>query len=135
MGNVVIWTRKQFMLGTFGALVTACGASRVGTPAAIPAGAPRSIAEIEAKVGGRVGVYALDTGTGRELAYRPDEPFAMCSTFKWVLAAAILARIDRAELSLDERVPYGASDLLEHAPTTREHVAEGLLYVGANRRS
>jgi beta-lactamase class A len=125
-----IWTRKQFLLGTFGALATACVPSRVAAPA-VPAGTPRSIAEIEARVGGRVGVFALYTGTGRQLAHRPDERFAMCSTFKWVLAAAILARVDRAELSLDERVPYGSSDLLEHAPATREHLAEGAMTVGA----
>lgn len=125
------WTRKQFLLGTFGALATACGPSRIAAPAAGPAGAPRSIAEIEARVGGRVGVFALDTGSGRQLAHRPDERFAMCSTFKWALAAAILARADRAELSLDEHVPYGSSDLLEYAPVTREHVAEGSMTVDA----
>jgi beta-lactamase class A len=129
------WTRKQFLLGTFGTLATACIPSPVTAPAAVSAGTPRSIAEIEARVGGRVGVFALDTGTGRELAYRQDERFAMCSTFKWVLAAAILARVDRAELSLDDRVPYGSSSLLEHAPVTREHVAEGAMTVEALARA
>ncbi|MDF2695100.1 MAG: Beta-lactamase, partial [Labilithrix sp.] len=64
-------------------------------------------------------------------AYRPDERFAMCSTFKWVLAAAVLGRVDRAQLSLDERVRYGSADLLEHAPVTLEHVADGSLTVDA----
>jgi beta-lactamase class A len=122
------WTRRHLLLGTFGTLATACAPSRV---AAVPAGAQQSIAEIEARVGGRVGVFALDTGNGRQLAYRPDERFAMCSTFKWVLAAAVLARVDRAELSLPERVAYGKEDLLEHAPATREHVAEGSMTVDA----
>lgn len=119
-------TRRDLLLGTFGTLATACTPSRV---AAVPAGA--SIGEIEARVGGRVGVFALDTGTGRQLAYRPDDRFPMCSTFKWVLAAAILARVDRAELSLPERVAYGQADLLEHAPATREHVAEGSMTLDA----
>jgi beta-lactamase class A len=86
-------------------------------------------------VGGRVGVFALDTGTGRQLAHRSDERFAMCSTFKWALAAAILARVDRAELSLDDRVPYGSSDLLEYAAATREHLAEGSMTVDALARA
>jgi beta-lactamase class A len=128
-------TRKQFLLGTFGTLVTACVPSRVAAPATVPAGTPRSIAEIEARVGGRVGVFALDTGTGRQLAHRPDERFAMCSTFKWALAAAILARVDHAELSLDDRLPYRSSDLLEHAPVTREHVAEGSMTIEALARA
>ena len=126
------WTRRHLLLSTFGTLATACAPSRV---AAVPASAPRSIAEIEARVGGRVGVFALDTGTGRQLAYQPDERFAMCSTFKWVLAAAVLARVDRAELALPERVTYSQADLLEHAPATREHVAEGFMTVDALARA
>jgi beta-lactamase class A len=55
----------------------------------------------------------------------------MCSTFKWVLAAAVLARIDRAQLSLDDRVEYGPPDLLEHSPATRKHVAEGSMTIEA----
>jgi beta-lactamase class A len=92
---------------------------------------PISFAEIESRVGGRLGVFALDTGTGQQLAQRANERFAMCSTFKWVLAAAVLARIDDARLSLEERVPYGATDLLEYAPVTREHIAEGSMTVAA----
>jgi len=53
----------------------------------------------------------------------------MCSTFKWVLAAAVLARADRTQLSLDEPIPYGSTDLLEYAPITREHVAEGYMTI------
>jgi beta-lactamase class A len=81
-----------------------------------------------------VGVFAVDTGTGRQLAHRADERFAMCSTFKWVLAAAILVRVDRAQLSLDERVSYGLSDLLEYAPVAHEHVDEGSLTIEALAR-
>jgi beta-lactamase class A len=120
------WTRRQFLFMTAGVLATACAPLRV-----IPGGGPRSFAELEAKVGGRVGVFALDTGNGRRLAHRPDERFAMCSTFKWVLAAAILARVERASLSLDERVSYDAHDLLDTGPITTRHVAEGFMTVGA----
>jgi beta-lactamase class A len=90
---------------------------------------PSSLSELEATVHGRVGVFALDTGSGREVAHRPDERFAMCSTFKWVLVAAVLVRVDRNELSLADQVSYGPTDLLEHAPVTRAHVAEGSLTV------
>jgi beta-lactamase class A len=82
-------------------------------------------------VGGRVGVFALDTGSGKHLARREDERFVMCSTFKWALVADVLARVDRGEVSLDEPVRYGQSDLLEYAPTTRAHVAEGSMTVEA----
>jgi beta-lactamase class A len=90
-----------------------------------------ALAAIEASVGGRVGVFAFDTGSGQHLAHREDERFAMCSTFKWALAAAVLARVDRHELTLDERVPYGPSDLLEYAPTTRANLSTGAMTVDA----
>lgn len=133
-------TRRQMLLGTlatFGALATACSSARVVTPAdgAERSGGERALDAIEAKIGGRVGVFALDTGNGRQLGHRPDERFAMASTFKWVLAAAVLARVDRAELSLADRVPYGTTDLLEYAPVARDHVGEGGLSLDALGRA
>lgn len=90
-----------------------------------------AIAKIEAEVGGTVGVFALDTANGRQLGHRQDERFAMCSTFKWVLAAAMLASIDRGNSSLDEQIAYGPTDILSYAPITAQHVAEGQLTVRA----
>jgi beta-lactamase class A len=50
----------------------------------------------------------------------------MCSTFKWVLAAAVLAQTERSLLSLDEQVPYQQADLLQYAPVTSKHLADGM---------
>lgn len=86
-------------------------------------------ARVEAAAGGRVGVFALDTASGRTLAHRADERFATCSTFKWALAAAVLSRVDRGELALEQRVSYAEGDLLDYAPVTREHVARGSMSV------
>jgi beta-lactamase class A len=90
---------------------------------------------LEQRAGGRLGVFALDTHSGREWALRADERFALCSTFKWLLAACVLARVDRAELALDTRVSFGAADLLQHAPVCREHVAAGALSIEALARA
>ncbi len=81
------------------------------------------IAAIEQQIGGRLGVAALDTGGGRRIEYRATERFPMCSTFKFLLAAAILQQ--REQEPLDRRLPYGAADLLEWAPVTRKHLSEG----------
>ena len=78
---------------------------------------------IERQVAGRLGVAVLDTATGRRLAYRADERFAMCSTFKWLLGAQILSRADAGTEQLSRVVPYGDADLLEYAPITRAHVS------------
>jgi beta-lactamase class A len=95
------------------------------------AGDEGSLDEMESRVGGRVGVFAIDTGSGRTLAHRENERFAMCSTFKWTLAATVLGMVDRSEASLEERLPYGKADLLDHAPVTTANVAEGAMTLEA----
>jgi beta-lactamase class A len=124
-------SRRRFMLGTLGAVATACGGAKT-TPTVVESSvAVRSLPEIEASVGGRLGVFAVDTATGRELAHRADERFAMASTFKWILAAAVLASIGKGELSWDQPVPYGPSDLLEYAPVATQHIEEGEMTIEA----
>ena len=53
-----------------------------------------AIAAIERKHGGRLGVFALDTATRKTMNWRADERFTMCSTFKVLLAAQVLAKVD-----------------------------------------
>jgi beta-lactamase class A len=69
----------------------------IGTMPALAAEEASAIADIEQRHGGRLGVFAVDTGSGRTLAYRADERFLMCSTFKGLLAALILARADAGQ--------------------------------------
>jgi beta-lactamase class A len=83
------------------------------------------IAAINARVGGRIGVAALDTGTGRQIEYRPNERFPMCSTFKVLAAAAVLKLVDEGKEHFDRMVAYGKADILEYAPVTKEHLKEG----------
>jgi beta-lactamase class A len=99
-------------------------------PTKYPSAGQLQLAQIEVKTGGRLGVYALDTATGASLEQRANERFAMCSTFKWVLAAAVLEKVDRRELQATEELSYGPADLLEWAPVTREHVERGRLAIG-----
>ncbi|WP_327644045.1 class A beta-lactamase [Micromonospora zamorensis] len=72
----------------------------------------------------RLGVYAVDTGTGRTVEHRPDERFAYASTWKALAAAEVLDGTTDAEL--DRVVRYSAQDLVSHAPITEKHVAEGM---------
>jgi beta-lactamase class A len=90
-----------------------------------------ALAEIEHASGGRLGVFAIDTGTGKELYHRADERFAMCSTFKWVLAAAVLTQIARGALSFEQRVSFGEAELLEYAPVARKQLAVGFMTIEA----
>ena len=77
---------------------------------------------IEGSVGGRLGVAVLDGATGELAGHRLDERFPMCSTFKSVAAAALLARVDAGRERLDRRVAVHRADLLEWAPVSRGHV-------------
>ena len=86
---------------------------------------------IETRIGGRLGVAALDTGSGRRLEHRANERFPMCSTFKALAAAAVLHRVDEKKAQLSDLVPYTEADLLEHAPITKKHVGEGGLSLAA----
>jgi beta-lactamase class A len=95
-----------------------------------PDDAARALAALEAKAGGRLGAAALDTGSGRRVAYKAGERFALCSTFKWLAASAVLARVDRGVERLDRRIPYGKADLLSTSPVTGAHVGEGSMPIG-----
>ena len=89
------------------------------------------LADIERRNGGRLGVFAIDTGSGRTLAHRADERFLMCSTFKGLLAAQVLSRVDAGKEDLARLVKYTAKDLIFTSPVTKAHVAEGAMSVGA----
>lgn len=111
------------------------GAGLLGTTRIAQAQAPgtavQTLARLEHKVGGRLGVAILDTGTGRLVGHRLDERFGMCSTFKFPLAAAILREVDMGRLQHDQWVPYGAADMVPHAPVTSQHLARGGMTVTA----
>ena len=80
------------------------------------------LADLERRSGGRLGVSALDTRNGRQFGHRADERFPLCSTFKFLAAAFVLARVDRGEEQLDRRVVYSGSDLVTYSPVTKDHV-------------
>ncbi|GEN81050.1 class A beta-lactamase [Actinotalea fermentans] len=98
------------------------------TPTAEPAPEPvdvsAELAALEAELGVRIGVHALDTATGRTAEYRADERFAYASTFKALAAGAVLAAADDAALA--EVVPYGPGDLVTYSPVTEAHAGVGL---------
>lgn len=66
----------------------------------------------------RLGVAVLDTGTGAVVGHRLDERFAMCSTFKVVLAAMVLEQATTGGPGLDTRLTFTRADLIHHAPVT-----------------
>jgi beta-lactamase class A len=75
-------------------------------------------ARIEADSGGRLGVAILDTATGTQTGWRTDTRFPMCSTFKFLLASAVLARKDRGAEDLTRIVRFTTDDVVPNSPVT-----------------
>jgi beta-lactamase class A len=78
-------------------------------------------AAIEAKAGGRLGVAVLDTGTGVQAAWRGDERFPMCSTFKLLAVAAVLKRAHDGKETLAREILVPAGEILDYAPVAKKH--------------
>lgn len=125
-------TRRELLLGATTALIPSMRASAKEWQKVNDARrADERIAAIEARLGGRIGVTASDTGTGRRIEYRARERFPMCSTFKVLLVAAVLSRVDAKTEKIDRFIRYGKVDLLEYAPITSAHVQEGGMTISA----
>ena len=58
---------------------------------------PPMLAAHERETGGRIGLYAENLSTAAKMAWRAEERFVMCSTFKASLAALVLSRVDRGQ--------------------------------------
>jgi beta-lactamase class A len=131
----MISTRRTFLHEVAGVLVTSSIAAPSHAAPAPASAAARSALSVEAlaglehQAGGRLGVAIIDGGGNEHAQHRGDGRFPMCSTFKVLAAAAVLARVDRGQERLDRSVPFGAADLLEYAPVTRARAAEGHLSV------
>ncbi|MFF4694382.1 class A beta-lactamase [Streptomyces chattanoogensis] len=80
--------------------------------------------KLERKFDARLGVYAVDTGTGREVAYNDGERFAHASTFKALAAGAVLRKY--APSGMDKVIKYSKSDLVESSPITEKHIETGM---------
>ncbi|MBB3676039.1 class A beta-lactamase [Modestobacter versicolor] len=119
-------------------LLTGCGDAPSASPPAststatsAPAPAPttdpaveEALAALEAEFGVRLGVHAVDTGSGEVVEHRADEPFPYASTYKALAAGAVLDRTTPAQL--DEVVTWTAADLVTYSPVTELHVGTGL---------
>lgn len=87
--------------------------------------APAALKAYERASGGRAGLYAENLVTGKTLAWRADERFVMCSTFKASLAACVLSRVDKGQERLDRLIAYGPKDIMDYAPTAKANLAKG----------
>jgi beta-lactamase class A len=89
------------------------------------------VAELEAiarDAHGRVGLAAEIVETGERVELRGAEPFPMQSVYKFPIAMAVLADVDRGRLRLDAPVRVEKSDFVtprQHSPIRDQHPAGG----------
>ncbi|MFC5069878.1 class A beta-lactamase [Flaviflagellibacter deserti] len=108
-------TRRQALAGALSLPFVSRALAAAPSPEA-------ELADLERRSGGRLGVSVLDLGSIRRFGYRPDERFAMCSTFKLLAAGYVLARVDRGEERLDRRIVVRESDLVPYAPAVEKRL-------------
>ena len=81
-----------------------------------------TVSRLEQRLGGRIGVVLREAGKSvPTVAIRADERFPMASTFKSLLCAAVLARVERGEESLERTIPFQVSDLVSYSPVTEKY--------------
>ena len=118
-------TRRRFATAVSAAVV-GCGLSRGLDRAEAASGLSvalgSELGRVETESGGRLGVAVLDTLTGVQVGHRADERFPMCSTFKLLAAAAVLARVDAGRERLDRRIRFEASDIVVNSAVTKDRV-------------
>jgi beta-lactamase class A len=90
-------------------------AAALATPAAA-ARADRELKSIQKRIGGRLGVDALDSQSGKRFGIDERSRYAMASTFKLPLAAALLWQVDRGAFKLDRTLPISREGLLPNSP-------------------
>ncbi|MPY60877.1 class A beta-lactamase [Streptomyces spongiae] len=113
--------------GQDGSSASASSSSRSAvrtTPIAATTPVNGELKELERKFDARLGVYAIDTGTGREVAYRDGERFGYHSTHKALSAGAVLRKYGLN--GMNEVIKYSEDDLVHHSPVTEKHVETGM---------
>lgn len=83
-----------------------------------------AFSQLESDYGVKLGVYAFDTETNKEVVYHADDRFPYCSTYKALAAGAVLKQ-DSPE-QLKQVVKYTQKDILAYAPITKNNVDKGM---------
>jgi beta-lactamase class A len=114
LGVVTGLNRRSVIFGSLAAV----GIAGLGTRTASAAPIDDRIGELERGHNAVIGIFAADLNSARTVAHRPDEMFAMCSTFKAYAGGRVLQMVGRGELSLDKRVFVDRVNIVMNSPVT-----------------
>ncbi|WP_297618267.1 class A beta-lactamase [Nocardia sp.] len=113
--------------------IAACGNSSNTPDTAAPAAstttaANAQLAGLEQRNQARLGVFAIDTASGKTAGYRQDERFPMASTFKALACGALLHAHPLATGYFDQIIHFTDADVTaaDGAPVTGARVGSGM---------
>ena len=118
-------TRRGF-LSTLVAILATSSVKALPFPSGVHTLLDDAAERLEAQSGGRLGLAILESGSGMIHAWRGDERFLMASTFKALLAGAVLRRVDQGQEDLGRAVAVRAEDLVEYAPAVEPMVGRSM---------
>ena len=117
-------TRRTFTFTLMGSGLAGVAVHAFGAGASASRGTPHTsdlaqqLARIEAQAGGRLGVAILDTAGTKPQGWRMHERFPMCSTFKFLLASAVLVRRDQGKEQLGRKIVYAKEVVVANSPVS-----------------
>jgi beta-lactamase class A len=115
----------------FGGLTLAAAAAAAQHPASAAPAEPSlsidaSIQGLEQKHNAAIGIFATNLLSGKTVAHRAHDPFAMCSTFKAYASARVLQMAQHGELSLDDTMFVDPAGILPNSPVTSAHAGDAM---------
>jgi beta-lactamase class A len=113
-------TRRQWLAGAIGA----AGALAAGS--ALAESPEKALKRIRERIGGRLGVHALDSQSGKRWGIDDNGRYAMASTFKLPLAAALLWQVDHKAFTLDHSLGIKVADILPNSPAVDAKLKAGI---------
>ena len=81
---------------------------------------PAPFAALEDQYDASLGVYAIDTATGRTVEYNADDRFGFASTIKALAVGAVLDTASDDDLAAP--IPVESSDIVTYSPIIEKHV-------------
>lgn len=82
----------------------------------------REVSRLEKELGGRMGVWVLDTGSREVWSHRDSERFPICGLYKLLACGALLARADEGRVDLQSTIAVNPAELLPMSPVTMQDV-------------
>jgi beta-lactamase class A len=80
----------------------------------------KEVVRLEKSIGGRIGVWVMDTASRDVWTYRGTERFPLCGQYKLLACAALLARADEGKVDMQSTVSVHASEVLPMSPVTMQ---------------